>query len=297
MGNVLFKYWVKAARPKTLPVSIAPVIMSVAYASIYIKIKWLPVVICLVFAVLAQILSNFVNDYADGVKGIDADRIGPQRMVASGIILPYEMRRGIITVGVLAFLIGCTLIYWGGWLLLPIGILILLVALAYSAGPYPLSQHGYGDLVVILFYGVIPVLLTFFIQTGTVTFNIFIAGVAIGFLSDNLLIVNNVRDVDDDIRKGKKTTVGIFGKHAMTVVYHLNPFIAIALGFLFFYKIVSPLTWAIAVIPFLIYSIIVSIKFSKAKGLEFNKLIGLSSMESIIFALTIVFVIILKYHV
>lgn len=294
MGNVLFKYWVKAARPKTLPVSMAPVIMSVAFASIYMKINWLAAVICLLFAVLAQILSNFANDYADGVKGIDADRIGPQRMVASGIITPQEMRYGIIFVAVLAFCIGSTLIYWGGWRLLPIGIVILLVALAYSTGPFPLSQHGFGDLAVIFFYGIIPVVLTFFIQTGFITSQIIVAGVAIGFISDNLLIVNNVRDVDQDIRNGKKTTVGIFGKHSMTVLFYVNPLIAIALGFLFFFKIVPLWTWVAAAIPFLVYSIVVSAKFSKAKGMEFNKLIGLSSLESIIFALTVLIVIVLK---
>ena len=295
MGDIRFKYWVKAARPKTLLVSMAPVIMSVAFASIYMKVNWLPAVICLVFAVLAQILSNLVNDYADGVKGIDADRLGPQRMVASGIIAPQKMFRGIITIGVLAFAIGCTLIYWGGWLLLPIGIVILLVALAYSTGPFPLSQHGFGDLAVIIFYGIIPVTLTFFIQTGFLNLNIFIAGMAIGLISDNLLIVNNVRDVDEDLKNGKRTTVGIFGKQAMTVIYHLTPLIAVALGFMFFHNIVSPMAWAVAAIPFLAYSLMVSNKFSKAKGVEFNKLIGMSSLEAIVFALTVVIVIVLKY--
>lgn len=297
MGNVLFKYWIQAVRPKTLLVSMAPVIMSVAFASVYMKIKWLPALICLVFAVLAQILSNFVNDYADGVKGIDADRIGPQRMVASGMISPAKMRNGIMLVGSLAFLIGCTLIYWGGWVLLPIGIVILSVALAYSAGPFPLSQHGFGDLAVIIFYGVIPVTLTFFIQTGMINPNIMLAGLAIGFVSDNLLIVNNMRDADNDLANGKKTTVGIFGKRFMTLMYHVNPLIATILGFVFFYHIVSQMTWLSASIPFLAYSIIVSCKFSKAKGVEYNKLIGLSSLESIIFTLTVVIIIILKYYV
>lgn len=291
MSDVLFKYWVKAARPQTLPVSVAPVVMSVAFSTVYVKVNWLPAVICLVFAVLAQILSNLVNDYSDGVKGIDIDRIGPQRMVASGVITPAEMRCAIIVVGVLAFGIGCTLIHWGGWYLLPMGIVILLCAWAYSTGPYPLSQHGYGDMAVVLFYGLVPVALTFFIQTGTVNLNVVVAGIAMGCICDNLLIVNNVRDVDNDIRSGKRTTVGIFGKHAMAVVYYSNPMIATALGFLFLYKIVSPLTWAIAAIPFLAYSIMVSIKFSKAHGAEFNKLIGLSSMEAVVFAVTVVVVV------
>lgn len=292
-----FKYWIQAARPKTLLVSMAPVMMSVAFASIYIKISWLPVMLCLFFAVLAQILSNFVNDYADGVNGIDKDRIGPLRMVASGLISPERMRKGIVFIVVLTFLVGCPLIYWGGWILLPVGIVILLVALAYSTGPFPLSRHAFGDLAVIIFYGVIPVALTFFIQTGIINLNIVLAGLAIGFVSDNLLIVNNMRDADNDLKSGKKTTVGIFGKRFMTLVYHANPLIAVALGFWFFNQIISQMTWFLAIIPFLAYSITVSCRFSKAKGAEYNKLIGMSSMESIIFAITVVIVIILKYYV
>ena len=288
MGKVAFKNWIQAARPKTLLVSMAPVIMSVALASIYMKINWLPARICLFFAVMAQILSNMVNDYADGVKGIDKNRIGPQRMVASGIISPEQMRKGIIVIGALAFLIGCTLIYWGGWGLLPIGIVILLVALAYSTGPFPLSQHAFGDVAVVLFYGIIPVILTFFIQTGFVNTQFFIAGLAIGLISDNLLIVNNVRDAEEDSKNGKKTTVTVFGKPFMRCVYYLNPLIAIALGFLFFNGIMSPWNWIIIILPFLVFTTFVSIRFSKAKGMELNKLIGMSSLEAIVFAITIV---------
>ena len=104
MASVLLKYWIQAARPKTLPVSMAPVMMSVALASIFVEISWLPAIICLVFALMAQILSNFVNDYADGLKGSDTERLGPQRMVASGLIPPQKMLRGIIIWGILTFL-------------------------------------------------------------------------------------------------------------------------------------------------------------------------------------------------
>ena len=218
-------------------------------------------------------------------------------MVASGFISPEIMRKGIAFIGVMAFLVGCPLIYWGGWILLPIGIVILLVALAYSTGPFPLSQHGFGDLAVIVFYGLIPVTLTFFIQTGIINLNIVMAGLAIGFISDNLLIVNNMRDADNDLKSGKKTTVAIFGKPFMKAIYYTNPLVAIALGFLFFHQIISPMMWGVASIPFLAYSIMVSMKFSRAKGLEYNKLIGMSSLESIFFALTVVIVIILKYYV
>lgn len=282
MSKVSFKYWIKAARPKTLLVSLAPVIISVAFASIFVKINWLPATICLVFAVMAQILSNFVNDYADGIKGADNERLGPQRMVASGFISPSQMRYGIIVWGILTFLLGCTLLYWGGWILLPFGVAILLCALAYSAGPFPLSRHALGDVAVVLFYGIAPVVLTFFIQTGFVNKQIIIAGTAIGIVANNLLIVNNYRDAEQDAENGKKTTVTIFGKRFMQGVYFMNPIIAVILMCLIFNT-----TILLYLIPFLIYSIFVNIKFSKSKGMALNKLIGMSSLEAIIFALSI----------
>ena len=283
MGKTSFKYWIKAARPKTLPVSIAPVIMAVALASLYAIIDWLPAIICLVFAVMAQVLSNFANDYSDGINGSDNQRLGPQRMVASGLISPYKMRKGIIVWGILTFLLGCSLLYWGGWILLPFGIVILLCAFAYSAGPFPLSRHALGDVAVVLFYGIAPVVLTFFIQVGYVNWQIIVAGLAIGMVANNLLIVNNYRDAEQDEANGKKTTVAILGKPFMRNVFYLNPIIAIILVYLIFK---TPMI-LICSIPFLAYSILISVKFSKANGMEFNKLIGLASLEAILFALTL----------
>lgn len=284
MQALPFKYWIKAARPKTLPVSMAPVVMSVALSYLYVDINWMGAIICLVFAVMAQILSNFVNDYADGMKGADNERLGPQRMVASGLISPKKMLRGIIVWGILTFLLGCTLLYWGGWILLLFGIVILLCALAYSAGPFPLSRHALGDIAVVLFYGIAPVVLTFFIQTGFVNWQIITAGIAIGIVANNLLIVNNYRDSEQDFKNGKKTTVTIFGKCFMRWVYFLNPIISIILICL----VSNNLIILIYLIPFLIYTTIVSFKFQKAKGKDFNKLIGMSSMEAVILAITIV---------
>jgi 1,4-dihydroxy-2-naphthoate octaprenyltransferase len=285
MSEVKFKYWIQAARPKTLLVSMAPVILSVALSYLFVDINWPAALICLVFAVMAQILSNFVNDYADGIKGADNERLGPQRMVASGLIAPQKMRQGIIVWGVLTFLIGCTLLYYGGWILLPFGIVILLCALAYSAGPFPLSRHALGDVAVALFYGIAPVALTFFIQTGFVNNQIIIAGLAMGVIANNLLIVNNYRDAELDAKNGKKTTVTVLGKQFMKWVYFMNPIISILLIYSVFENYIILYTF----IPFLIYCIFVSIKFAKAKGMEFNKLIGMSSLESIIYAITIIF--------
>ena len=285
MSEVKFKYWIQAARPKTLLVSMAPVILSVALSYLFVDINWPAALICLVFALMAQILSNFVNDYADGIQGTDNERLGPQRMVASGMISPQRMRREIIVWGILTFLVGCTLLYYGGWILLPFGIVILLCALAYSTGPFPLSRHALGDVAVVLFYGIAPVALTFFIQTGFVNNQIIFAGLAMGVIANNLLIVNNYRDAELDAKNGKKTTVTVFGKQFMKWVYFMNPIISILLIYSVFENYIILYTF----IPFLIYCIFVSIKFSKAKGMEFNKLIGMSSLESIIFAITIIF--------
>lgn len=285
MKKVLFKYWIQAARPKTLLVSMAPVVMSVAIAYLFVDINWMPAIICLIFAVMAQILSNFVNDYADGMKGSDNERLGPQRMVASGLISPQKMRSGIIFWCILTFLIGCTLLYYGGWILLPFGIVILLCALAYSAGPFPLSRHALGDVAVALFYGIVPVVLTFFIQTGFVNCQITIAGLAIGITANNLLIVNNYRDAEQDAKNGKQTTVTLCGKRFMKWIFYLNPIISIVLVYLVFENFIILYTF----IPFLAYCIFVSFKFAKAQGAEFNKLIGMASLESIVFALTFIY--------
>ena len=285
MGKVSFKYWIKAARPKTLLVSIAPVIMSIALAYLFDDIKWTPAIICLIFAVMAQILSNFANDYADGIKGSDNQRLGPQRMVASGLIPPQKMLCGIIVWGVLTFLVGCTLLYWGGWILLPFGIVILICAFAYSAGPFPLSRHALGDVAVVLFYGIAPVVLTFFIQVGYVNWQIIIAGLAIGILANNLLIVNNYRDAEQDEANGKKTTVTMFGKRFMRYVFYLNPIVSIVLIYLVFENFILLYTF----IPFLVYSVFVSNRFAKAKGMEFNKLIAMASFEAVLFALTVIY--------
>ena len=291
----MFKIWIQAIRPKSLLVSMAPVLMAVAMASVCVDINWLPAVICLVFAVMAQIVSNLINDYSDGVRGSDKDRIGPERMVASGKISAKAMLRAVMIMTSLSFILGCTLLYWGGWMLLPFGIVIILGALAYSAGPFPLSRHALGDVAVVLFYGIAPVVLTYFILTGAINYQLFIAGIAIGIVTDNMLIVNNYRDADQDKSNGKITTVTIFGRPFMKMMYILNPVIAVCLGFVFLNNIIDPLVWLIAVIPYLSYSAMVSKIFSKCKGSEFNKLIGMSSLGAILFALTVVVTIIIKY--
>lgn len=226
------KPWIEAMRLRTLPVSAAGVLAGCAVALCYNNFNWLPALICLVFALVAQIVSNFANEYFDFKKGLDRrGRQGFRRGVTEGDIKPESMKRAMITLMAADCLLGCSLIYWGGLWMIPVGILIAVAAFAYSAGPWPLSHHGLGDEAVILFYGIVPVMFTAYLQCGDWTGGsmagalgemwkmALIVSVGVGLFGDNVLIVNNVRDTHDDARVGKRTKAVIFGAKTMKIVY------------------------------------------------------------------------------
>ena len=192
MNKTPIQAWIEAARPKTLPASLSPVLVGSALAYRDGAFEMAPAVICLMVALLSQIASNFANDYFDYKKGADKeDRLGPERAVASGWIAPKTMLIAtVITLG-LACLCGLLLLFYGGWVLLPVGIAIAVCVLAYSAGPFPLAYNGLGDICVLLFYGIVPVVFTYFVQAGSITLLTLILSVAMGLLSVNILIVNN----------------------------------------------------------------------------------------------------------
>ena len=277
--------WLLAARPKTLLVSVAPVIAGGALAAQAGKFAWPQVLICLGFAVLAQITSNFVNDYADGNRGVDEERLGPARMVASGKISPRAMLvAAVLTMGV-ALLLGLSLIYWGGWWLIAVGALVAFGAFAYSCGGrWSLSHLGLGDGAVVLFYGVVPVVFTYYVQAGDFPLEVILASVAVGMAGDNLLIVNNYRDMEQDAANGKRTTVVRFGRPFMRYVYLLNFLIAAGLGFFVFRQ--ASITWGCAVVPFLVLALLLTRLLGKLQGRELNRLIGLTSLNVLVYAVT-----------
>ena len=285
------KKWASIIRPRTLPVSMASVIMAIALSFVKDEKQWLPAALCLLFAVLAQIVSNLANDYADFKTGSDNENsLGPERKLVSGEITAKTMLKAIIIAASVCFLVGLSLLYWGGWILLPFGLLIMAVAFCYSMGPFPLSYHALGDVAVILFFGIVPITFTYYILTKEINWKIITAGIAMGLVVDELLIVNNVRDEEEDKLHNKKTTVGIFGSKFMKMVFLLNPFISCGLGFYFMRDICDYKVWAIAIIPMLAYSINVYLKLRKYEGKQLNKLLGQSSLEALIFALTVVIV-------
>ena len=226
----MVKDWISAARPRTLPASASPVIAASAYAFYAGTFRWVPAVLCLLFALLAQVASNMANDYFDYVKGSDkAGRVGPRRAVASGDITPRAMLMGTFCVLGVACAVGLGLVFFAGWQLIPIGVIIAVFALAYTAGPYPLAYHGLGDVTVFLFFGLVAVNMTYYVQALQFDADVFLLSIAMGLLSINILLVNNYRDMEEDAAANKRTTVVLFGRRFALWWYFVNGVIAVLL--------------------------------------------------------------------
>ncbi len=221
--------WILAARPKTLSASIVPVIVGTALARDIHRIVFL----CALFgAVFIQIGTNLVNDALDFKRGADtAERLGPLRVTQGGLLSATAVLRGAYICFFLAALCGIPLIIRAGWPLLVIGVASIVAAYAYTGGPYPLAYHGLGELFVFIFFGVIAVGGSYYVQRLEIDRRAIIAGVAVGCLAVALLAINNLRDVANDRASNKKTLVvrfgGTFG-HLEIAACVLIPFVAIA---------------------------------------------------------------------
>lgn len=222
--------WIEATRLRTLPVSIAGVILAIGYARLHHSFAPAPALLCLTFAILAQIASNFANEYYDFRAGLDRPgREGPRRGVTEGDITPRAMLMATYLTLAAACAVGCSLIYFGGWWLLPVGIAIALGVIAYSAGPYPLSHHGLGEVAVLLFFGIIPVNLTYYLQCGLWDTSVLLGSISAGLMGANVLIINNYRDADADADVGKHTLAVILGRPAVRTLYLVNGLVAVVL--------------------------------------------------------------------
>ena len=232
-----FRIWLEATRPKTLSAALVPVLLASSLAYADGCFKGLPAAICLVFAVLVQVGTNFANDYLDGVKGADTERrLGPRRAVASGLIEPAVMRRATILTLVVGFCVGLSLIPFGGWWLLVIGVASVICAWWYTGGPYPLAYNGLGDVFVVLFFGFVAVGCTYYVQVGAISSEALLLGFSAGVLVNNLLVVNNYRDVEEDRLHGKRTLVVYFGRRFARVQYRVSVWIACVVVVLFWLR-------------------------------------------------------------
>jgi 1,4-dihydroxy-2-naphthoate polyprenyltransferase len=234
--------WTQAVRPKTLPAAIAPVMVAGALAWRDGVFNGTAALLCLIFGLLIQIGTNFANDYYDFVKGADpVDRVGPTRAVAAGWVAPAVMHRAMWGVLITAFLLGLTLVYWGGMWLIVIGLLSVICAIAYTGGPYPLGYNGLGDVFVFIFFGLVAVGATYYVQAGMVSTDAMSLAVPIGLLATNILLVNNYRDVETDRVAGKRTTVVRFGRGYARGQFSVG--LLIAFGILLYRYVIGGSAW------------------------------------------------------
>ena len=229
-----FKAWLLAARPKTLTGASVPVMIALAMAYTDLQgngFRIIPAVLCALFAFVMQIDANFVNDYFDFISGKDDEqRLGPARACAMGWIDVAKMKVGIVITTVIACIIGLPLVVYGGVEMILVGALCVVFCFLYTT---LLASRGLGDLLVLVFFGIVPVCATYYLQTDTCTWVVFLASLACGLVIDTLLVVNNYRDIDNDRRAGKKTLIVMIGADKGRLLYMWLGIIASLMGVVF----------------------------------------------------------------
>lgn len=230
--------WISAARPQTLAAAFVPVCVGASIAIRDQQFALMPSLVALLCAFLIQIGTNFANDYFDFKKGADTpDRIGFERATANGLISAESMRNAtIITMG-LAFIFGLYLVWHAGWEILAIGVASLIFGILYTGGPFPLGYNGLGDIFVFLFFGIAAVMGTYYVNALEWSMASFWASLAVGALSTNILVVNNLRDIEQDRVSGKNTLGVIFGEHILQWEYLLMLLLALAIPPHFYFRL------------------------------------------------------------
>lgn len=233
--------WILAARPKTLGACVSPVLMGGALAYRDGMFHVLAFFTALLASLLIQVGTNFCNDYFDFIKGADtASRVGPTRATQAGLVSLKQMRYAFVLAFFLATLLGCYLVFRGGWPMVVIGVLSLAAGVFYTAGPYALGYVGLGDIFVLVFFGPVAVLGTYYVQTLQFSPMALVAGFAPGLLSTAILTVNNLRDIDQDRKAHKKTLAVRFGKFFSKVEYVSAIVFAALIPFVLFYFFHAP---------------------------------------------------------
>ena len=218
------KAWLLAARPKTLSGAAVPVMIGVALAyadaSLYGEgvFSWVAALLCFLFAFAMQIDANFINDFFDYVNGTDdaETRLGPRRACAQGWVKLESMKKAIALTTCLACVVGLPLVYYGGWEMVLVGVLCVVFAFLYTTW---FSYKGLGDLLVLIFFGLVPVCCTYYVQLHVFTWELLMASIACGLVIDALLIINNFRDRDNDREAGKNTIIVLLGADAGLQLY------------------------------------------------------------------------------
>ncbi len=286
--------WVLAARPKTLSGAAVPVMIAVALAlktTGWQGFRLIPAVLCFLFAFLMQIDSNLINDYFDFVHGNDdpTTRLGPKRACAEGWITPDVMRRGIFVVSALACVVGLPLIHYGGWEMVIVGAVCMLFAFLYTTF---FSYRGLGDILVLVFFGIVPVCITYYVimpdNLKTIPWPVFFISVGCGLVIDTLLCINNFRDRHNDEKDGKRTLIVRLGEKRGAQLYNAVGSTGAALTMVALLLTCRHTQIAIVcVFPFLVYLYKHSQSFIRLKkiweGKGLNKVLGMTARDMFIY--------------
>ena len=225
------RIWLMAARLRTLPAAIAPVLVGTSLAGFEHSFHALRFAAALLGAIFIQVGTNLSNDYSDARRGADAeDRLGPVRVTAGGLVPPSQVLVATYVSFGLAVLVGIYLIVVAGWLLLAIGAASILAGVLYTGGPRPYGYVGLGELFVFLFFGVVAVAGSYFVQTTHLQWEAFALSVPVGLLATAILIVNNVRDLDSDRRAGKRTLAVRLGRERTRLLFAVTVYLAYPLA-------------------------------------------------------------------
>jgi len=230
--------WIAGARPKTLPAAIAPVLVGTSFAGY--NSSFVHTLLALIVALALQVGVNYANDYSDGVKGTDADRVGPMRLVGSGAASADAVKKAAFISFAIAALAGLILASRTSWLLIILGAICIVAAWTYTGGPKPYGYQAMGEVSVFIFFGVVATVGTYYVQTESVSREVLLASFAMGALACAILVLNNLRDLPKDDVAGKKTLAVVTGDKSTRDLYKWLMFFALVMSvalsfFSFFY--------------------------------------------------------------
>ena len=277
--------WMLATRPRTLPAAVSPVMVGTAMAVADGKFEFMPAFAALLGALLLQIGVNLANDYFDFKKGIDtSERLGPVRVTQSGLIPPDRVRLAMIIIFSGALAVGLYLTAIAGWPILAVGMACILASLAYSGGPFPLASHGLGDLFVFIFFGLVAVCGTYYVQALQVTTQVLWLSVPVGCLITAIIVVNNLRDIPTDQKSGKNTLAVILGERGAKLEYLLLVIGAYIMPAAFFFS-GGFSVWVLLPLISIPLSIPNIIAVHKDKGPSLNMVLAKTAALSLVFSL------------
>jgi 1,4-dihydroxy-2-naphthoate polyprenyltransferase len=213
--------WLEGARPRTLPAAVSPVLAGTGVAAYVDHAVWWKAGLALVVALALQVAVNYANDYSDGIRGTDTDRVGPLRLVGSGVASPGSVKAAAFASFGVAIIAGLVLAATTSWWLVLVGALAVLAAWFYTGGSTPYGYHAFGEVMVFVFFGLVAVTGTTYVQTRSLPLASFYAAVGVGALACAILVANNVRDIPTDRESGKRTLAVVLGDERSRYLYAL----------------------------------------------------------------------------